>query len=140
MTGFSDAASLKAWRMHSALAEIRGALAVALGLRQLAIAWARACESDAEFVPVALEIRALMAWMDGDASSAACLAKKAVMAGGKGHTLLYLAMAAGERDLGLDEQRDRMSSTMDIRVDGTNGQRECDAGGMDHRGFGDDGA
>lgn len=117
-----------------------GALAVALGERQLAITWARACESDARFAPVALEIRALMSWMDGDASSAACLAKKAVIAGGQGHAPLYLAIATGEQDTGFNEQKDRVSSTMDVQDHRTNGERECDAGGMDHRGLGDDGA
>lgn len=97
-----------------------GALAVALGERQLAMAWAHVCESDARFAPVALEIRALLAWMDGDAASAACLAKKAVSAGGRNHAPVYLAVETGNRGVESHQHKGRVSSTMSVQDDRTN--------------------
>ncbi len=117
-----------------------GALAVALGEQQLALNWAQECASDARFAPIEHEVRALLAWLEGDMAASACLAKKAVMAGGQHHALVYLAMEAGNRGAGFHGHHGQASSTMDAQEHRTNRGRECDASGMDHRGFGDDGA
>ncbi|WP_206830434.1 tetratricopeptide repeat protein [Alicyclobacillus fructus] len=98
-----------------------GAMALALGQRSLALALADVCETDARYVAVALEIRALIEWMEGDPASAACLAKKAVTLAAKNEAASYLAIEAeAYANLEADGHGGPASSTMDAKIRETN--------------------
>ncbi|SIS96756.1 tetratricopeptide repeat protein [Alicyclobacillus vulcanalis] len=102
------------------MARALGALAFALGQDVLAAAWAKSCAADTRFVPIAFEIWSLLAWRDGRVREAACLAKKAVTAGGRRHAPVFLATEFSRHGAEAHERTDGPSSTMGLEDERTN--------------------